>query len=211
MSSFVTGLLFGFATLGIVSGCAALVYWRLHNAKKNAGAKIRLLTQQYHAMTHSAADDVSMDALGQQELISSRMEFRKIEAIEAELTGGEDRFIAQILLKEFFKSDDDWVKARAAKALYPLDPRIAFGVLKVLAKNSSPYVQLPGIWALGEINSEGALELLISMVWNKNPDIQRAVIRCLILKQTKHQIPFDYIRKVKDLMKEVRYKTDWIL
>jgi len=211
MNEFVAGLLFGFAALAILSGCVVLVYWIKTRKKDSAGSKVRLLTQQYRAMTDSAARDIPVELLGRPEFIASRMEFRKIEAIEAELTNEADRAIAQKLLNDFFTLDDPWVKARAAKALYPLDPKTAVGQLNELAKNSSPFVQLPGIWALGELSSDRTLEILMSMVWNKNPDVQKAVIRSLVLKDTRQQIPRAYRQKVKDLLNEVRYKTDWIL
>jgi HEAT repeat protein len=211
MSDFAEGLLIGFAVLGILGGCAAFLYWNKSRSKDHAGTKVRLLTQQYRAMTDSAARDIPVELLGRPEFISSRMEFRKIEAIEAELTDEADRGIAQKLLTDFFQMDDPWVKARAAKALYPLDPKTAIDELKALAKNSSPFVQLPGIWALGELSSDRALEILMSMIWSNNMEVQKAVIRSLVQKETKHQIPSEYRRKVKDLLNEVRYKTDWIL
>ena len=211
MSDFAAGLLFGFTIIGLLAGCGAFIYWNKNRSKGDTAAKIRLLSQQYRAMTDSAARDIPMELLGSPEFISSRMEFRKIEAIEAELSNESDRGIAQKLLTDFFKVDDPWVKARAAKALYTLDPKTAVGELRAMAKNSSPFVQLPGIWALGELNSDRALDILMSLVWNKNPEVQQAVIRSLVQKETKHQIPPEYSRKVKSLLKEVRYKTDWIL
>jgi HEAT repeat protein len=212
MSDFAAGLLFGVAMIGILAGGVVFfLYWNKNKDKVDTSTKVRLLSQQYRAMTDSAAREIPMELLGRPEFISSRMEFRKIEAIEAELTGDADRGIAQKLLVDFFQVDDPWVKARAAKALYPLDAKTAVVELRAMAKSSSPFVQLPGIWALGELSSDRALEILMSMVWHKNPEVQKAVIRSLVLKETKHQIPPEYVRKVKDLLNEVRYKTDWIL
>jgi len=207
MGEFIAGLLIGLGVVGIAGG-AYLTYLRW---KSRTGARVRMLAKQYQAMTDSAGRDIPMELLAQPEFISSRMEFRKIEAIEAELTGEADRVVAQKLLKDFFKMDDPWVKARAAKALYPMDRKSAFAELKVLAQSNSPFVQIPGIWALGELGSESALELLMSLVWSKSPEVQQAVIRCLVQMETKQQIPPEYRPKVKRLLKELRYKTDWIL
>ena len=211
MSEFAAGILAGFIVLTLIAaGSYALFRW-ITRRRDGSDAKVRMLAKQYRAMTDSASRDIPMEVLGQPELISSRMEFRKIEAIESELTDEADRGIAQKLLNDFFKLEDPWVKARAAKALYPLDPKTAIGELQALAKSSSPFIQIPGIWALGELTSDRALELLMSMVWSKNPEVQQAVIRSLVQKETKNQIPPEYRRKVKDLLREVRYKTDWIL
>jgi HEAT repeat protein len=211
MSEFAAGLLAGFSVLVLIAAVAYAVYRWNNRRRDGSDAKVRLLAKQYQTMTDSAGRDIPMEVLGQPDLISSRMEFRKIEAIESELTDEADRGIAQKLLNDFFKIDDPWVKARAAKALYPLDRKTAVGELEALAKNSSPFVQLPGIWGLGELTSDRALEILMSMVWSKNPEVQRAVIRSLVQKETRQQVPREYRRKVKELLKEVRYKTDWIL
>jgi hypothetical protein len=212
MSEFTAGLLLGFGSIGVLGGaCVVFFYWYKNRAKDLTSAKIRLLSQQYRAMTDSAAREIPMELLGRPEFISSRMEFRKIEAIEAELTNDADHGIAQKLLVDFFQVEDPWVKARAAKALYPLDPKTAVIELRTMTRNNSPFVQLPAIWALGELNSDRALDILMSMVWHKTPEIQQAVIRSLVQKETRHQIPAEYSRKVKNLLKEVRYKTDWIL
>jgi HEAT repeat protein len=207
MINFVAGLLIGVGLLGLAGGA----FYVLTRRKDQTSARVRMLAKQYQAMTDSAGRDIPVELLARPEFISSRMEFRKIEAIEAELTGKADREVAQKLLKDFFKLDDPWVKARAAKALYPLDPRTAFIELKALARNTSPFIQIPGIWALGEVGSESALELLMSLVWSKSPEVQQAVIRCLVQMETRQQIPPDSRQKVKRLLKELRYKTDWIL
>jgi hypothetical protein len=193
--------------VGLAGGC----FFVYSQWKNRTGTKVRMLAKQYQAMTGSAGRTIPMELLAQPEFISSRMEFRKIEAIEAELTSEADRGVAQKLLKDFFKMDDPWVKARAAKALYRLDAKAAFGELKALTQSDSPYVQLPGVWALGELGSLSALELLMSLVWNKNAEVQQAVIRCLVQMETKQQVPPEYHQKVKRLLKELRYKTDWIL
>jgi hypothetical protein len=212
MSEFAAGLLMGVGVLGVlVGGGLIFFYWRKRHPDDIAGAKVRLLTQQYRAMTDSAAREIPMELLGKPEFISSRMEFRRIEAIEAELITEADRGVAKKLLIEFFLIDDPWVKARAAKALHAIDPRTAVVELQKMVKDESPFVQLPAIWALGELNSDRALEMLMSMVWHKTLEIQQAVIRSLVQKETKHHIPPDYVQKVRDLLKEVRYKTDWIL
>jgi hypothetical protein len=211
MNQFVAGLLAGLAAVAVIAGGAYATYLWWIQSQKNSDAKIRMLSKQYRAMTDSASRDIPMDVLGRPDLISSRMEFRKIEAIESELTGDGDRGMAQKLLTDFFKMDDPWVKARAAKALYPLDSKTAIGQLHALAKSSSPFVQIPGVWALGELKSDRALEILMSMVWAKNAEVQQSVIRSLVQKETRRQIPPEYARKVKNLLREVRYKTDWVL
>jgi HEAT repeat protein len=162
-------------------------------------------------MTNSADKDISMEVLGNPALVSSRMEFRKIEAIEAELVNESDREVAKKLLVSFFDQEDPWVRARAAKVLYRLDSRAAVSELTRLVRATSIDLQIPGIWALGELATPYALELLLPLAWNKNKEVQKAAIRSLVQMEAKEQIPADYKPKVKNLLKELRYKTDWIL
>jgi len=207
VTDFGIGIFFGFLVFGtLVSG-----FWGYHRFSNRSSAKVRMLAKQYRAMTDSASREIPMDVLASPEFISSRMEFRKIEAIEAELINEADGDVAQTLLKSFFKTDDPWVKARAAKVLYALDPKVAFAELRNLVQNRSPYVQLPGIWGLGELATRHSVELLMSLVWSDNAEVQQAVIRCLVQMETKKLLPSDDLLKVKALLKEVRYKTDWIL
>jgi len=207
MIDFVAGIVSCLVALILAAGGTALSRY----LKNRRSGKIRMLARQYRAMTDSASRDVPVDVLARPELISSRMEFRKIEAIEAELMNEKDKFLARKLLNDFFAMDDPWVRARAAKALYPLDPKAALDELAKLVKSRSPYVQLPGIWALGRLPSERGLQLLISLVSNKEPEIQQAVLRCLVELETHHKIPATAQAKVQELIKEVRFKMDWIL
>jgi hypothetical protein len=207
MNDLANGMLIGFGGLGVVlAGIRSAHRWR-----HRGNAKVRLLAKQYQAMTNSAEREISMEMLAKPDLIYSRMEFRKIEAIEAELINDSDGQMARELLKSFFKGEDPWVRARAAKALYPLDTRAALTELQSLVHNSSPYVQVSGIWALGELATPQALEILLSLVGSKDQEIQEALIRCLVQMENKQRIPPESQAKVKHLLKELRFKADWIL
>jgi HEAT repeat protein len=70
---------------------------------------------------------------------------------------------------------------------------------------------LPAIWALGELGTAHALELLLPLAWSPRPAIQQAAIRCLIELENKKQIPPAVLEQVKWLLADLRAKTDWII
>jgi hypothetical protein len=207
MNDFGAGICVGLAGLGTAVAAGSL--WRRWTHRGTA--RVRLLARQYQAMTHSADGDISMDLLARPELINSRMEFRKLEAIEAELVNQADRLVAEKLLRPFFSLDDPWVKARAAKVLYPLNSRLSLTEIKKLVQSKSPFLQLPGIWALGQIATKDSIQLLASLVWSPEAEVQQAAIRCLVQMETKGQLPHESQEPIRRLLKEVRFKTDWIL
>lgn len=207
MNDFAAGALLSSSVAGVLAaGAMSLRRWR---TRGDAG--VRMLARQYQAMTASAERDVAIEEVAAPELISSRMEFRKIEAIEVELVNASDGPVAQKLLKAFLNGGDPWVRARAAKALYPLDSKEALHVLQTLVQDPSSYVQMPGIWALGELGTPRALEILMPMAESPHPEIQETVIRCLVQMESKQRIPSASLEKVKRLLKELRFKADWIL
>jgi HEAT repeat protein len=207
MTLFVLGSLAGAGVIGVFALSTVLV----RSLNNRAGTQIRMLARQYRAMMDSAGRDVPMDLVAQPHLISSRMEFRKIEAIEAELVNSADQDVAHKLLADICKMEDPWVRARAAKVLYQLDAKKALAELKSLIDNPEPYIELPAIWALGELSTPSALHLLTSLVWSKNSEVQQAVIRSLIQIDLKNRLPTEEQIRVKKLLQELRFKTEWIL
>lgn len=206
MTPFVAGLVFGIGGMGLVAGSIATL-----RHGKRGNARVRMLAKQYETMLASADGSLSMDVLGNPDMISSRMDFRKIEAIEAELMGESDHLLAHKLLKSFFEGDDPWVKARAAKVLHAVDSRAALNELKALVTSDSAFAQVPAIWALGELGTQDALNILIPLVNSQDAKIQHAVIRSLVQMEAKERIPSASLTRVKQLLKELRFKADWIL
>jgi hypothetical protein len=145
------------------------------------------------------------------ELLPSGTEWRKIDAIEAELVNESDSIIAQTLLKPYLRGEDPWVRARAAKALYKLDPDVALSELKSLVENKSSLVQLPGVWALGELGTAEGIGLLAPLLSSSNKEIQQTVIRCLVQMENKKQLSPEVLSKVQKLLADVRQKTEWII
>ncbi len=207
MTEFAAGLLIGLGSIGILVGIAVSVYYY----RNRESSRVRMLAHQYRAMTDSASGDVPLHLLRRPDLIASRMEFRKIESIQAELKNAEDHDLARKLLRAFFSVSDPWVRACAAKALYPLDSPAALSQLKDLLHDPSPYLQIPGIWASGEISRPVSVELIKPLLWSKNSDVQQAAIHSLVQLEVKGQLPAEDLTEVRKLLKEVRYKTDWIL
>ena len=87
MNDFAAGMLFGLGGLVGLGGLGALVWYFLHQGS----SRLRMMARQYRAMTGSAGGDLPLNLLKRPELIASRMEFRKIEAIQAELASDGER------------------------------------------------------------------------------------------------------------------------
>jgi hypothetical protein len=167
----------------------------------------------YRLHIQQASEVLSLKAgpVSRQELLPSGAEWRKIDAIEAELVNESDSTIAQTLLKSYLQGEDPWVRARAAKALYKLDPDIAIAELKSLVENDSAQVQLPGVWALSELGSAKGIDLLAPLLASSHKDIQQTVIRCLVQMENKKQVPDDVLIHVRRLLSEVRQTSEWII
>jgi len=170
-----------------------------------------LLELQYQTIVGFAGTTIPVEALKKPDLVAARTAFRQIEVIEGELSSDADMEIALRLLGPFLSGHDPWLQARAAKAIHRMDPQRSLNVLQHLVEDPSPHNQLPGVWALGELATTHALDLLMRLAWSPYPSIQQAVIRRLILLENKNEIPAPSHQKVKRLLQELRSKTDWII
>lgn len=166
---------------------------------------------QYQTMVGTAQQSLPRDVVERPDLVTARAEFRKIEAIEAELINQVNDAVAQQLLDPYFTRPDPWLRARAAKALYRLNPRRALEQLSYLATHSSQQCQMPAVWALGEIASGRSLELLMPMAWSRHPVVQYAVLRCLLQVESHRQVPATLQTKFSQLLADLRTKSGWIL
>ncbi|MBI4397360.1 MAG: HEAT repeat domain-containing protein [Elusimicrobia bacterium] len=150
---------------------------------------------------------LTMKALG----AAAKKDLSKIETIESELVNELDAEMAERLLAPFFECEDPWVKARAAKAIYRINTEVALGELKSLINDSYKESQMACIWALGELATPDALDILVPFAWDNDKEIQQAVIRCLIQVENRKRVPEETLEKVKGLLAELRTKTDWII
>jgi hypothetical protein len=80
-----------------------------------------------------------------------------------------------------------------------------------LVKSSSSHFQLPGVWALGELATGSALELLMPLAWSSHQDVQHAALQCLVQIENKRKVPASVSAQFAQLLAELRSKTDWIL
>ncbi len=138
-------------------------------------------------------------------------ELRKIDFIEAELVNDNDQGIARAALRSYLDMEDPWIRGRAAKAFYKLDPKAAVNCMQELLKEDSTQSQLSGIWALGEIATPPSVEALSALAWSENPEIQKAVLRVLVQLNYQQKLPTETQSKVRNLLTELREKTPWII
>jgi hypothetical protein len=83
-----------------------------------------MIELQYQTMIGAARQTIPKEVLERPDLIEARSDFRKIEAIEAELVNEISNDIARRLLEPFFHKDP-WLRARAAVAFYRINQAAA--------------------------------------------------------------------------------------
>ncbi len=138
-------------------------------------------------------------------------ELRKIEFIEAELVRPEDHELAKAALRSYLEMNDPWIRARAAKAFHKLDAEAALATIRTLLEDTSSQCQLSGIWALGELGTSESVELLSRLAWNKDAEVQKAVLRVLVQMEHQQKLSPSAQKQVKALLEELREKTGWII
>lgn len=136
---------------------------------------------------------------------------RKVEIIEAEMVHVGDTTMAENLLFPLLEDDDPWVRARAAKALYPIQHDPAMGALQSLIRHKKKNVRMAGVWALGEVAQPDAVEGLKSLVSDSDREIARAAIHCLMQIQDRKQAPPQVLERVKAALRELQEKREWVI
>lgn len=138
-------------------------------------------------------------------------EFRKIDAIEAELVKDSQSGAAQRLLQPYLEEEDPWVKARAAKAVHRFNSKAALGELAPMIQHSSQNSRLAAIWALCELATLDAISALAPTLQSADKPTQQAAIRGLVQIQTKKNADSGALKKVDALLAELRAKNDWVI
>jgi HEAT repeat protein len=134
-------------------------------------------------------------------------ESKQMDVIEADIVTGGDEEEAYRRLASLLEGENPWVRARAAKILYRLNPKLSLEELQRLVTDASNGNQVPGMWALAELATEEALDLLAPLAYSPNRDIQQGAIRSLLQLQTKENLPAEARRKVLRHLDEIRSKT----
>ena len=88
-----------------------------------------------------------------------------IEAVEREIIKSKETVQPEKIRKimKSLNDENNRVRANAAKAIYSIDNEASLSTLGSMLRNSSKRMRASSIWALGEIGSEKALDLILSI------------------------------------------------
>ena len=99
----------------------------------------------------------------------------------------QDSKLAPEMLKPFLNDPNNRVRANAAKALYPYNPRLALDTLQQMGKDSDKWFRISAAWALGEIATPESGEVLQMLLDDPDDDVKNRVRHSIhkILKKDK--------------------------
>jgi hypothetical protein len=181
----------------------------LHAYFGRRGVFARLLEAHYERVV-AALPAGSNVLLGPPVSLHRVPEAQQMDIIEAEIISGRNEEESAKRLQSFLAGEDPWVRARAAKILYRLDPKLSLQELKRLVSDASNGSQVPGMWALSELATSEALDLLVPLAYSPSREIQQGAIRSLLQLQTKEHLPEPVRQKLNTLLPEIRSRTGWV-
>ncbi len=103
---------------------------------------------------------------------SIRKKAKRVEMLEKDLLDEKDPEVAEKLFQQYINDDNNRIKANAAKALYPHNSRKALEILAEMLLNYDKWMRTSAVWALGEITSEKAAKLLLSLKNEDDPNVK---------------------------------------
>ncbi|OGR88988.1 MAG: hypothetical protein A2992_07130 [Elusimicrobia bacterium RIFCSPLOWO2_01_FULL_59_12] len=133
-----------------------------------------------------------------------------MDCIEAEIISGRSAEKSHRQLESFLEGENPWVRARAAKILYRLNPKLSLEELRRLVSEASHESQVPGMWALAELATAESLDLLAPLAYSPVREVQQGAVRSLLQVQSNRQLPPAVHAKLNNLLSEIRSKTGWI-
>jgi hypothetical protein len=194
--------LFGLALAFLLAGI-------LHAYFGRRGIFARLLEEHYQRVV-AALPAGSHVLLGPPVSLHRAPEAQQMDIIEAEITSGVSVEESTRRLQSLLEGEDPWVRARAAKILYRLDPHLSLQELKRLVSDASNGNQVSGMWALAELGTSEALDLLVPLAYSPSREIQQGAIRSLLQLQAKETLSPDVLQKLEKIMTEIRSRTGWV-
>jgi hypothetical protein len=200
----------GLLLFGLLGGALFAIFWKLlHAYFGQRGVFARLLEEHYRRVV-AALPSGSHVLLGPPVSLHRVKHSEQMDSIEAELIAGRTDEDATRRLQAFLEEENPWVRARAAKILYRVDAKVALEELKRLVTDASNGNQVPGMWALAELGTSEALELLAPLAYSPSTEIQQGAIRSLLQLQSKDSTPIDVRTKIGLLLTEIRSRTGWV-
>jgi tetratricopeptide (TPR) repeat protein len=116
-----------------------------------------------------------------------------IESVEREIIKSKEAVPPERIKKimDLLNDDNNRVRANAAKAIYSIDNEASLSTLGSMLRNPSKRMRASSIWALGEIGSEKALDLILSLPDETDEMLTYNIKMALEKIKNGTKIPFD--------------------
>jgi len=126
-----------------------------------------------------------------------------VELIEATV---DDSEVGERLLKPFLEDRESRIRANAGKALYKFNKEKAMVVLTEMCKSDDQWMRLSGAWALGEIGSQTAAEILLSLLQDSWEFVRKRAAKSLekIITQKREEIEGNLLERIVSALKEAK-------
>jgi len=126
-----------------------------------------------------------------------------VELIEATI---DDPEVGERLLKPFLEDRESRIRANAGKALYKFNKEKAMVVLTEMCKSDDQWMRLSGAWALGEIGSQTAAEILLSLLQDSWEFVRKRAAKSLekIVTQKREEIEGNLLERIMSALKEAK-------
>ncbi len=126
-----------------------------------------------------------------------------VELIESTI---DDPEVGQRLLKPFLEDRDSRVRANAGKALYKYNKERGMIVLTEMINSDDQWMRLSGAWALGEIGSKTAAEILLSLLQDSWMFVRKRAAKSLekIVTQKREEIETELLERIESALKALK-------
>jgi len=130
----------------------------------------------------------------------------RADGVELIETTVDDPKVGERLLKPFLEDRDSRVRANAGKALYKFNKEKAMVMLTEMCKSDDQWMRLSGAWAMGEIGSQTAAEILLSLLQDSWEFVRKRAAKSLekILTQKKEEIETTLLERIESTLKEIK-------
>jgi len=126
-----------------------------------------------------------------------------VELIESTI---DDPEVGERLLKPFLEDGESRVRANARKALYKFNKEKAMVLLTEMCKSDDQWMRLSGAWALGEIGSPAAAEILLSLLTDPWEFVKNRAAKSLekILTQRREGIEGSLRERIESTLRKIK-------
>ena len=134
----------------------------------------------------------------------------RADGVEVIETVVDDPKTGEKLLTSFLDSKESRIRGNAAKALYKFNKEKAMIILDEMVRSRDMWMRLSGAWALGEVGSATAVELLIMLLEDSEKFVKQRTMKSLekIIHTKADTLPEVLIGRIGEAMENIRKKGE---